>query len=156
METEEDMNRQELNLTLDREKALRFGIDPGMISGAISYAVRGNEVGYFYEPSGRQLRIRIWLEEEDRDSMDELRKINFDGIDGSQVPLESLVRVSYDESSRAIQRQDRKTVLRARLCVLSAPGSGSHRHDADHDRGLSSPAPISRSIFALMTGCSAP
>ena len=114
VETEEDMNRQELNLTLDREKALRFGIDPGMISSAISYAVRGNEVGYFYEPSGRQLRIRIWLEEEDRDSMDELRKINFDGIDGSQVPLESLVRVSYDESSRAIQRQDRKTVLRVK------------------------------------------
>ncbi len=120
VETEEDMNRQELNLTLDREKALRFGIDPGTISGAISYAVRGNEVGYFYEPSGRQLRIRIWLEEEDRDSMDELRKINFDGIDGSQVPLESLVRVSYDESSRAIQRQDRKTVLRVKGIATKA------------------------------------
>ncbi len=114
VETEEDANRQELNLTLDREKALRFGIDPGMISGAIAYAVRGNEVGYFYESSGRQLRIRIWLEEADRDSMDKLRKINFNGIDGSQVPLESLVRVSYDDSSGSIRRQDRKTVMRVK------------------------------------------
>lgn len=114
VETEEDVNRQELNLTLDKEKALRFGIDPGMISGAIAYTVRGNEVGYFYEPNGRQLRIRIWLEEEDRDSMDELRKINFNGVDGSQVPLESLVSVSYDDSSGSIRRQNRKTVIRIR------------------------------------------
>ena len=60
------------------------------------------------------MRIRIWLEEADRDSMDKLRKINFNGIDGSQVPLESLVRVSYDDSSGSIRRQDRKTVMRVK------------------------------------------
>ena len=76
------MSRQELNLTLDREKALRFCIDTRMISGAVSYDIRGNEVGYFYNPNGRQTRIRIWLEEEDRDSVDQLRKISFESSDG--------------------------------------------------------------------------
>lgn len=112
VETEDDTARQELNLTIDREKALRFGIDTREISGAVSYAIRGNEVGYFYDSNGRQTRIRIWLDEEDRESVDQLRKITFQAEDGSEIPLESLVRFSYENGSNTIRRQDRKTVLR--------------------------------------------
>jgi HAE1 family hydrophobic/amphiphilic exporter-1 len=112
VESEDDTTKQELNLTIDREKALRFGIDTRMISGAVSYAIRGNQVGYFYDTNGRQTRIRIWIDEEDRETVAQLRKTTFDAEDGSQIPLESLVSLSYENGSNSIRRQDRKTVLR--------------------------------------------
>ena len=62
------MQRQEMNITLDREKANHYGIETQMISGAISYAIRGNQVGYYYDSNGRRSRIRIWLDKNDRES----------------------------------------------------------------------------------------
>lgn len=114
VETDDDIKRQELNISLDREKALKLGINTQTISSAISYAIRGNQVGYFYDSNGRSIRIRIWLDEEDRESVSDLRKLTFGGTDGSAVPLESLASLSYEGGSRNIRRQDRKTVLRVR------------------------------------------
>jgi len=112
VETEDDMQRQEMNITLDREKANHYGIETQMISGAISYAIRGNQVGYFYDSNGRRSRIRIWLDENDRESINHIRKLTFEGSEGALVPLESLASLSYESGARAIRRQDRKTVMR--------------------------------------------
>jgi len=112
VETEDDMQRQELNITLDRERANHFGIETQVISGAISYAIRGNIVGYYYDKNGRRSRIRIWLDEQDRESVNQVRKLTFAGADGALVPLESLASLSYESGARAIRRQDRKTVMR--------------------------------------------
>jgi HAE1 family hydrophobic/amphiphilic exporter-1 len=112
VETEDDMQRQEMNITLDREKANHYGIETQMISGAISYAIRGNQVGYFYDSNGRRSRIRIWLDENDQESINHIRKLTFEGSDGALVPLESLASLSYESGARAIRRQDRKTVMR--------------------------------------------
>ncbi len=114
VETDEDMRRQELNITLDRERANHFGIDTQLISGAISYAIRGQIVGYYYDTNGHRSRIRIWLHKEDRESISDVRKLTFEGADGAEVPLESLASLSYEGGSRAIRRQDRKTVMRVR------------------------------------------
>ncbi len=112
VETEDDMQRQEMNITLDREKANHYGIETQMISGAISYAIRGNQVGYYYDSNGRRSRIRIWLDESNRESINHVRKLTFEGSDGALVPLESLASLSYESGARAIRRQDRKTVMR--------------------------------------------
>jgi len=112
VETEDDMQRQEMNITLDREKANHYGIETQMISGAISYAIRGNQVGYYYDSNGRRSRIRIWLDENDRESINHVRKLTFEGSNGALVPLDSLASLSYESGARAIRRQDRKTVMR--------------------------------------------
>ncbi len=66
VETEDDMQSTETNITLEREKANQYGIETQMISGAISYTIRGNQVGYYYDSNGRRNRIRIWLGKNDR------------------------------------------------------------------------------------------
>ena len=109
VETEDDMQSTETNITLEREKANQYGIETQMISGAISYTIRGNQVGYYYDSNGRRNRIRIWLGKNDRESINHVRKFPFEGSDGALVPLASL---SYESGARAIRRQDRKTVMR--------------------------------------------
>ncbi len=112
VETDEDMQRQEMNIILDRERANHFGIQTQAISGAISYAIRGNIVGYYYDDNGRRSRIRIWLDESDRESVAHVQRLTFEGNDGTLVPLESLATLSYEAGSRSIRRQDRKTIMR--------------------------------------------
>ena len=114
VETDEDMQRQEMNIILDRERANSFGIQTQMISGAISYAIRGNIVGYYYDDNGRRSRIRIWLDENDRESVAHVRRLTFEGKDGALIPLESLATLSYEAGARSIRRQDRKTIMRVR------------------------------------------
>ena len=109
VETEDDMQSTETNITLEREKANQYGIETQMISGAISYTIRGNQVGYYYDSNRRRSRIRIWLDENDRESINHIRKLTFEGSDGALVPLDSL---SYESGARAIRRQDRQTVMR--------------------------------------------
>ena len=66
-------------------------------------------MGYYYDSNRRRSRIRIWLDENDRESINHIRKLTFEGSDGALVPLDSL---SYESGARAIRRQDRKTVMR--------------------------------------------
>ena len=66
-------------------------------------------MGYYYDSNRRRSRIRIWLDENDRESINHIRKLTFQGSDGALVPLDSL---SYESGARAIRRQDRQTVMR--------------------------------------------
>jgi len=109
-----ETSEQELNVTLDREQAQKLGISARDISGGIAYAVRGSDVGRFFMEDGRDIPIRAGLREEDRDSLSNLSRLSFPSASGAEVPLETLSSISFSDSARSIQRNDRKTSLRIR------------------------------------------
>ena len=109
-----ETSEQELNITLDREQAQKLGISTRDISGGISYAIRGANLGRYFLEDGRDIPIYARLREEDRDSLDNLSLLSFRSESGAEVPLQNLSHISFADSTRSIGRDDRKTSLRIR------------------------------------------
>lgn len=110
-------NVQELNIQLDREQAQKLGISTRDISNGISAAMRGSSVGRFYTEEGQEINIEARLREEDRESLDELSRINFLSESGTEVPLESISSLNFRDSTYSIRRDDRKTSMRIKAMM---------------------------------------
>jgi HAE1 family hydrophobic/amphiphilic exporter-1 len=108
-----DMERggQELQIQLDRDRARRLGIDPRAISSGISYTMRGQEVGRFPGPDGRELRIFAQLGEADRARLDDVKSMTFRTDGGIEVPLETLADLRVTRTLGQIRREARQTML---------------------------------------------
>ncbi|MSU47927.1 MAG: efflux RND transporter permease subunit [Opitutus sp.] len=108
-----DMERggQELQVQLDRDRARRLGIDPRAISSGIGYTMRGQEVGKFPGPDGRELRIFAQLGEADRAGLDDVRGMTFRTDTGIEVPLETLADLRVTRTLGQIRREARQTML---------------------------------------------
>ena len=118
-EVRTDMARSspELQVRLDRGKLERYGIDPRAISRQIgarwpSTRLHGIELGKFRTEEGRDLVIRVRLEEEDREGMSRLRSLTFATRDSAEISLESLASFYVEQGLDRIQRYDRQTMIR--------------------------------------------
>lgn len=110
-------NVQELNIQLDREQAQKLGISTRDVSNGISAVMRGSTVGRFYTEEGQEINIEARLREEDRESLDELSRINFLSDSGTEVPLESISSLNFRDSTYSIRRDDRKTSMRIKAMM---------------------------------------
>ena len=108
-----DMERggSELQVRLDRDQARRYGIDPRMVSGNIAYTLRGIELSKFQTEEGREITIKIQLEEGDLQTMQQLRGLTFPTAEGREVPLESLASLFVTRTLGEIRRENRQTML---------------------------------------------
>src|SRR5690606_18652736 len=121
-----DMDRgsQELRIELDRDRARRLGIDPRTVSSGISYTMRGQEVGRFPGPDGREIRIFAQLGEADRTRLDDVRSMTFPTEGGIDVPLETLADLNVTRTLGQIQREERQTMLEV---TAKAPRADARR-----------------------------
>jgi HAE1 family hydrophobic/amphiphilic exporter-1 len=109
--TDMDQGSTELQLRLDRGQMERLGVSAQMVSGNIAYALRGHDINKFHTEDGREVNIRVQLEEFDRKNLQDLRAITFPTMDGREVPLESLAEVFVERTLGGIRRDDRQTML---------------------------------------------
>lgn len=112
VETDVERGRNELRVQFDRERARQLGIEPRSVSGGISYTMRGQEVGRYYAPDGREISIRTQLGDPEQQRMDDLRSMTFRTDAGVEVPLESVATVDAALTLGQIRREDRQTSLR--------------------------------------------
>ena len=72
----------ELQVKIDREKITELGVDPQAIAGTISYSLRGHSLSRFRTDDGREVDIRMMLEEYDRKSIQQLGNLAFATLQG--------------------------------------------------------------------------
>ena len=101
----------ELHVQIDREKARTYGVDPQAISGTIAYSLRGHPLSKFRTEDGREVDIRMMLEEYDRKTIQQLGNLAFATTRGGEVPLEALASIAAVRTLGDIRREDRQTVL---------------------------------------------
>ena len=115
--TDLTLSSPELQVRLDRGKLERYGVEAQAISRQIgarwpSTRLHGVELGRFRTDEGRDLVIRLRLEEEDREGMSGLRNLTFATRDSAEISLESLASFYVDQGLDRIQRYDRQTMIR--------------------------------------------
>jgi HAE1 family hydrophobic/amphiphilic exporter-1 len=97
----------ELALVVDRERAQRQQVNPQVIAGVVGYALRGQSLPAIHR-DGREIRVRVRFEEEDRESLAELADFEVPTEGGSFVPLSSLTDVEVSSAAKAIMRREKR------------------------------------------------
>ncbi|WP_221031413.1 efflux RND transporter permease subunit [Actomonas aquatica] len=111
VETSMERGGNELQVQINRDRSRELGVDPRQVSGSISYSMRGMEVGRYYAPDGRDVRIQVQLEDAENQRIDDLKSMTFFTENGREVPLESVADLTVEKTLGQISRQNRLTTL---------------------------------------------
>ena len=113
VDTEIDEGSPEVQIRLNQDQIRQHGLDPRAISGSIAYRMQGTIVSTFQAgEEGREVNIRMWAEDEDRENIEQLKKLTFLTPAGSEVPLEALGTFYVSRTLNNIPRENRQTVLK--------------------------------------------
>lgn len=104
----QDPAPSEMALVVDRERAQRQAINPEVVAGVVSYALRGQQLPKFYR-DGREIDVRVRFQEEDRELLGQLESFevpvgNGDGV----VPLSSITDTRMLQSAQVIRRINKR------------------------------------------------
>jgi multidrug efflux pump subunit AcrB len=124
LKTDLQLNKPEVEIVIDRDRANREGISTGQIGGEINNAVQGKEISR-YRDINDDYPIVLRYEFDQRNNLEELknliitfRDMNMQGA-VRQVPLSSFADVRYSSTYAGIKRKNHKRVVTIQSNVLS-------------------------------------
>jgi multidrug efflux pump subunit AcrB len=118
------LNKPEISITIDRERANREGISTAQIGSLIRTSVFGSEVSRFRDEND-DYPIMLRLKEDQRNDIEQIRNtiITYRDMNKGgqirQVPLSSFADVEYTSTYAAIKRKNQKRVITLSSNVLS-------------------------------------
>lgn len=105
-------NQPEYHLTVDKEKAMHYGIAEAQVAATVNAALSGLHAGNIYQPASfRQTGIVLQLKDADKTSINDVLDINILGMQGNTVPLRDLVTVTRQVKPRSIYRKNQLEVV---------------------------------------------
>ncbi|WP_320172821.1 efflux RND transporter permease subunit [Maridesulfovibrio sp.] len=110
--------KPEIRVDVDKEKAAIMGLDAFTIAQAVKTAINGFKVGVYREGKD-EYDIVARLPKEERDSLEDIRRITVSGPKGEPIPITSLADVTMGGGLGGINRIDQKRVV-----TISADVSG--------------------------------
>lgn len=121
----EEPGRPELILDVLREHAGDLGISARSIAMTSRILIGGVESGT-YESFGSRYKINVRLQESDRNSVDQIHRMQVRTRNGSLVDLPSVVDIRSESSPARIERQDRGR----KISIFANAASGTALGDA--------------------------
>ena len=103
-------------ISVDREKAARYGIAPADINAAVQAAVGGAPITQMVE-GDRRFDITLRYPEEDRSSPDAVGRILLPTPDGGRVPLSQVATIGIREGSFMIYREGGRRYIPIKFSV---------------------------------------
>ncbi len=145
----------ELALVVDRDRAQHLGVNPQVVAGIVGYALRGSPLPKYHQ-DGKEIPVRVRFQEQDRESLSELKDFPVPTGQGTSLPLSAVTDERFLPAPEYIVRRDarigRTIVLeleegnesetRARIGLLTASidlpegisfGSNSQRQNFNED-----------------------
>jgi hydrophobic/amphiphilic exporter-1 (mainly G- bacteria), HAE1 family len=106
--TREQDAAQEMHVEVDRALAVRYGVDPTQVGQAVGLTFRGRRLQRFRTPDGER-EMRLTLDEQENESIAQLRNLPLYTTKGDKVPLASVATFTPTPSPERIERDNRKT-----------------------------------------------
>ena len=103
LDTNLKLNKPELKVTIDRDKAKDAGIDVAEISRTLETMLGGRQVTRF-KRGGKQYDVVVQLEDFERTNPEDMGKIYVRGKNGDMIQLSSLVSVAESVAPRELVR----------------------------------------------------
>lgn len=112
----EKEGKPEIQIKINRAKAFRYGLTSAEIAYAVRTSTLGTVAGIFRE-KGDEIDIRVRLEEDSRNSIQEIKNINIINSQGSSIALNQVAEFSNSLGPKKITRehQVRRTLVTANI-----------------------------------------
>ncbi len=110
VDTDLENGVDEIRLSLNREQAVKFGLNPQAVAGTISYALRGVQLPDF-RTEDHEVDIKIQMRKEDRETLHQLMNLRMRQNNGEEVPLAHVAQISVRRGYGRIDRNGGKTML---------------------------------------------
>lgn len=105
---------EEVRVRISRDQALRYGLDPRVITGTLATALRGQRLPRFRQGE-KEIEILVQFPEHERQGVARLRSLTVPAAGGRRIPLDAVAAVSIAKGYGDIRRRDRRTVLEIKL-----------------------------------------
>lgn len=113
------INRPEIGISIDRQKAAQSGISTQEIGRTLQLALSGRRYGYFIY-NDRQYEVIGQLDRKERDAPTDLRSLFLKADNGQMVSLDNLVKMEESVSPPAIYRYNQSYSA----TISATPSSG--------------------------------
>jgi HAE1 family hydrophobic/amphiphilic exporter-1 len=110
VDTSLEDGEEEIQVSVDREQALNYGLSARQVATTISNAL-GDRRSSSFKASEREIGIVLQLEEADRVSLEQLKNTTFESRDDTPVQLAALADFRYAKGPQNLQREDRQNTL---------------------------------------------
>lgn len=105
-------DRPEYQFDVDREKALKYGIEPRQIVSTMNAGLSGMNAGIMHDSTSFDpVTIRLQLADSSKSGINELKNIKIISNQGIPVPLGDLVTIRKGVSPKVIEHKNQKRVV---------------------------------------------
>jgi hydrophobic/amphiphilic exporter-1 (mainly G- bacteria), HAE1 family len=121
---------REIQVQVDRERALSYGFSAQQVAQYIGIALRGTPLREFRAGTSE---VPVWLRFQESDSagLDDLRDFKLATPDGRQVPLMAMVDIRVVAGPSTINRQSRQTALPIKIKLADGVTMNDARKDIE-------------------------
>jgi len=105
--------RQEIQVSLDRELAAKYGVRPRDVSQAFAFTLGGQRLRR-YNAGDKEVELLLMMSLKDVSTLDDLKNFVVSGDEGRGVTLGTLADFTVVEQPTTIEREDRKTLVSIR------------------------------------------
>ncbi len=123
-------SEQEIQVRVDRERALRYGFSSTEVAQFIGIAMRGVNLRE-YRHEGQEIPVSVKFQGADSQGIDDLRGLRIKASNGELVPLMSLVDASTEAGPSAISRTNRQTAVQLQLNLVKDASMDRVRKDIE-------------------------
>ncbi len=103
-----ESGKPEIKVDILRENAQRAGVSANELAGILSSAYSSDRAISYYEENGREFDITLRFEDQYRNNIDDIKKLQVKNSDGEFVSLEGLISFEEDTGTSSINRFDRE------------------------------------------------
>jgi len=108
--TSNQEGQQELHIEVDRDLVSRYGVSPNQLSETVGLTYRGRRLQRFRTDDGER-EMRLTLDEQETESLSQLRNLPIWTADGEKVPLAAMADFREVPGADEIHRDDRLTSI---------------------------------------------
>ncbi len=110
VQTNLEEGKDEIVVSIDRDKAGRYGLTSERIAFGIAGSLGGRAVSKF-KIEDKEIDITLQLKEEDRQRLDQLKNLESENVEKEDVVLGRVVDFERRRGPEAIERKDRKPIV---------------------------------------------
>jgi hydrophobic/amphiphilic exporter-1 (mainly G- bacteria), HAE1 family len=110
VETRHAEAQQEMHIEPNRNLASRYAVTPEQVSQVVGLTFRGRRLQRFRTADGER-EMRLTLDEQDSETLDQLQNLPLQTADGQKVPLASVADLQQRPGRESIQRDNRLTSI---------------------------------------------